>query len=233
MGQPAPLLSRCFTFYQQIFTLSSKRPFLRRARWSFASTFKLGISTFKDIPGFEYRPIEGLERLERYCPGGYHPASIGDVLKDRYRIVHKLGHGTYSTIWLSRDEQRKAYVAIKISTADSPRCEVDVLRAITDSSGVNDLGPAMMPSIQDQFEIEGPNGSHSCFVTSPAQSSIATARFSRVFKLETARVLVAQLVIAVAHVHAQGFVHGGESFQFRTKSVFYRVIRVMLARTFH
>lgn len=50
---------------------------------------------------------------------------------------------------------------------------------------------AMMPTIQDQIEIEGPNGTHSCIVTSPAQSSVATARSSRVFKIETARALVA------------------------------------------
>lgn len=168
------------------------------------------MSSFKNIPDFEYQPIEGVERLGRYRPGVYHPILIGDVLKDRYRIVHKLGHGTYSTIWLSRDEQREAYVAIKINTGDSPRCEADIIRAIADSSVADDRGRTMMPIVQDQFDIEGPNGSHSCFVTFPAQSSVATARFSRVFKIETARALVAQLILAIAYIHAQGFVHGGE-----------------------
>lgn len=39
----------------------------------------------------------------RYCPGGYHPVAIGDVYKDRYRVMLKLGYGLYSTVWLARD----------------------------------------------------------------------------------------------------------------------------------
>ena len=54
-------------------------------------------STYAD---FKYRWIDGAERLERYQPGGYHPVLIGDVLEKRYRVVHKLGYGTYSTIWI-------------------------------------------------------------------------------------------------------------------------------------
>ncbi|KKA20009.1 hypothetical protein T310_6007 [Rasamsonia emersonii CBS 393.64] len=52
----------------------------------------------------EYIPLEGVERLERYRPGGYHPVVIGGCLHDRYRIVHKLGFGAYSTTWLARDQ---------------------------------------------------------------------------------------------------------------------------------
>ncbi|KAF1921605.1 hypothetical protein BDU57DRAFT_55204 [Ampelomyces quisqualis] len=38
------------------------------------------------------------EPLQRYCGGGYHPAKLGDVLSHgRYRILHKLGWGRYST----------------------------------------------------------------------------------------------------------------------------------------
>ncbi|PYH76785.1 hypothetical protein BO82DRAFT_425296 [Aspergillus uvarum CBS 121591] len=50
-----------------------------------------------------YKPIEDVERMKYYQPGGYHPGTIGDRLHDRYRVIHKLGHGTYSTIWLARD----------------------------------------------------------------------------------------------------------------------------------
>lgn len=39
------------------------------------------------------------ERFENYRPGGYHPVSIGDELHNsRYRILHRLYHGLYSTI---------------------------------------------------------------------------------------------------------------------------------------
>lgn len=46
-----------------------------------------------------YEPLEGVERLEYYRAGGYHPVKIGDEFQGRYRVVHKLGYGSYSTTW--------------------------------------------------------------------------------------------------------------------------------------
>lgn len=46
------------------------------------------------------------EPLHRYGTGGYHPVRLGDLLKDgRYRIMHKLGWGGYSTVWAARDQR--------------------------------------------------------------------------------------------------------------------------------
>ena len=46
------------------------------------------------------------EPLHRYKKGGYHPIGLGDLLKDgRYRILHKLGWGGYSTVWAARDQR--------------------------------------------------------------------------------------------------------------------------------
>jgi len=36
--------------------------------------------------------------------GGYHPVSVGDVFKFRYKVVRKLGWGHFSTVWLADDE---------------------------------------------------------------------------------------------------------------------------------
>ena len=35
----------------------------------------------------------------------YYPVTIGQVLKNRYRIVTKLGYGTYSAAWLAWDDR--------------------------------------------------------------------------------------------------------------------------------
>lgn len=44
------------------------------------------------------------EEISLYCPGGYHPIHIGDFLRDgRYHILQKLGFGSFSTVWLARD----------------------------------------------------------------------------------------------------------------------------------
>jgi hypothetical protein len=46
------------------------------------------------------------EPLHRYKTGGYHPVSLGDQLHDgRYRILHKLGWGGYSTVWAAKDQR--------------------------------------------------------------------------------------------------------------------------------
>jgi hypothetical protein len=75
-----------------------------------------------------YEPIEGVEKLESYRAGGYHTITIGDRIHSRYQVVQKLGHGTYSTIWLARDQKHNRYVAIKVCTADSNPLEFTVLR---------------------------------------------------------------------------------------------------------
>ena len=79
---------------------------------------------------FEYDWIDGVERIERYQPGGYHPAKIGDIMHQRYQVVDKLGFGGYSTIWLARDTLESRYVALKVGIVDSPRQEIKVLQAL-------------------------------------------------------------------------------------------------------
>jgi hypothetical protein len=57
------------------------------------------------------------EPTHRYYDGTYYPICIGDVLHNRYRIIHKLGWGGFSTVWLARDEETNSDVALKILVA--------------------------------------------------------------------------------------------------------------------
>ncbi|PYI33392.1 protein kinase [Aspergillus indologenus CBS 114.80] len=144
-------------------------------------------------------------------PGGYHPVTIGDCLHDRYRVIHKLGHGTYSTIWLARDERSHIYVAVKVCTAYSRAPEIDVISELSKPHLLSDIGRTIIPSILDKFSIQGPNGEHICLVTRPARMSLSDAKngsWISLFQLEVARALAAQLVIAIHYIHSQGFVHG-------------------------
>ena len=79
-----------------------------------------------------------LEPLGRYNPGGFHPVAIGDTFYDgKYRVLHRVGHGAYSTVWLAENLHYEAgdstanqpthapdiaarYVAIKIFAANTP-----------------------------------------------------------------------------------------------------------------
>ena len=64
-----------------------------------------------------------LEDFEHYTIGGYHPTKIEDTFhRDRYQVVHKLGFGGYSTIWLARVKHLQRYVSLKILVAgDNPQ----------------------------------------------------------------------------------------------------------------
>lgn len=160
-----------------------------------------------------YEPLEGIERLENYQPGGYHPIRIGDMLHGRYKIVHKLGHGAYSTAWLASDKRMNRYVAVKVCTANTNPREVDIMSTLTEPhcSPDNHPGKMMIPSILDSFTAHGPNGNHTCFVTAPASASLSDLKdgsWIRLFQLDVARSLAAQLILAVDYVHSQGIVHG-------------------------
>lgn len=43
------------------------------------------------------------ERLPFYIRDEYYPMEIGEVVHVFYQVVAKLGYGTSSTVWLSRD----------------------------------------------------------------------------------------------------------------------------------
>ncbi|PYH68300.1 kinase-like protein [Aspergillus vadensis CBS 113365] len=164
-----------------------------------------------EIPRVLYEPIEDVERMEYYEAGGYHPVTIGDCFHHRYRVVHKLGHGTYSTIWLARDEVSNRYVALKICTADSNPLENSVLSRLSQPQKSPHIDRDLIPTISEIINIQGPNGKHTCLLTRPARTSLSDAKngsWNSLFQLEVSRAIVAQLIIAVQYIHSQGIVHG-------------------------
>ncbi|KAF8345533.1 hypothetical protein F5887DRAFT_167103, partial [Amanita rubescens] len=63
--------------------------------------------------------FDRIENIEKYKPGGLHPVSIGDVFANgRYKVLHKLGSGGSSTVWLARDSASETLVALKVLSAD-------------------------------------------------------------------------------------------------------------------
>lgn len=58
------------------------------------------------------------ETLPDYVASRYYPTRIGELIKERYQVVGKLGFGASSTVWLARDlryEPLKMYVKTRSS----------------------------------------------------------------------------------------------------------------------
>ncbi|KDR80218.1 hypothetical protein GALMADRAFT_61725 [Galerina marginata CBS 339.88] len=156
----------------------------------------------------------GLERYLNYRPGGFHPVHLGDKFQDkRYTVVNKLGYGSFSTVWLVRDEIQNLYASLKILSADaseySTGTEHDVLRRSTTGSG---SGKRFVLQFLDSFIHKGPNGKHLCVVTEVSGPSLAMwldaiSDFGEL-PLESARALIPQLAQGVEYLHSCDIVHG-------------------------
>lgn len=46
----------------------------------------------------------------QYLNGYFHLLRIGDILNERYEVVHKLGRGGFSTVWLAHGRREKTWL---------------------------------------------------------------------------------------------------------------------------
>jgi serine/threonine-protein kinase SRPK3 len=167
----------------------------------------------------------GVEPIECYRKGGFHPIHIDDVLQNRYRIVNKLGYGAYGTIWLVEDLDSGRCAALKVLAAEADKdsdsevkSEVAILRHLkrrqlnADSDGSD--GQEFLMEFFDDFKVEGPNGIHQCIVTEVLGPSIGTdvdeIYDEEWYPIEIAKMLVTQVIRGVAYLHTCGVVHGGK-----------------------
>ncbi|KAF7186687.1 Serine/threonine-protein kinase SRPK [Pseudocercospora fuligena] len=124
--------------------------------------------TSSDMPQIDPGFLVEEETVKGYNAEHYYPVVLGEVLKDRYRTVGKLGFGSASTVWLCRDETASdKYVALKVYINKSK-----VHRELPIYSHLNALkskhpGQQYVRRMLDSFEVEGPHGKHICLVHQP------------------------------------------------------------------
>lgn len=154
---------------------------------------------------------DDIEDLEQYRKGGFYPTYIADEIQNgRYRIVHKLGFGSFSTVWLAQDQHENRLVSLKFLRADTARetAESQILLHLRASHS----GHAFVLGLLDEFEVESPNGSHRCLVTEALGPSIGTVIYESSgnrLPRHISRAVAAQCVKGLAYLHSCGVVHGG------------------------
>ncbi|KAJ9150832.1 SKY1-Protein serine kinase [Pleurostoma richardsiae] len=161
------------------------------------------------------------EWAESYHPGGYHPVHLGDIFKDRYRVIRKLGYGEDSTVWLAVDDACKSFVAMKIEISnldkEDVRKEVELYQTLAEP-GRRSRSDCIM-KLQDYFEHEGPNGHHPCFVIEPMGPNVNAMlklcpefqvgepwerRFTKTF----AKRVLRDTLLGLESLHSEGIIHG-------------------------
>ncbi|RDB29753.1 Serine/threonine-protein kinase SRPK [Hypsizygus marmoreus] len=182
-----------------------------------------------------FRPsrLDNIEYVEDYRPGGFHPVAIGDAFaQGRYRVVHKLGFGGSSTIWLARN-RFGILVTLKVMRAEVSSKPVDEIPELAVplklSEYIQANGPVARSNIQtpeDHFTESGPNGSHLCLVYQLAGPSILSmsdspgrVAGSRRLRKDLARNVAKQVARAVNLMHTAGFVHG----DLTTSNILFRI----------
>ncbi|MCJ1462051.1 hypothetical protein MMC07_000651 [Pseudocyphellaria aurata] len=161
---------------------------------------------------------DDVESLEGYCPGGYgyHPVHLGDTFSaGRYEVIHKLGHGSYSTVWLCKDISLQRYVSVKVMVSepesqDQPRMRYEnkVLQALMNGDQSHP-GSKFVIHLLDEFTVDGPNGHHQCLVFPVALNSVRRAKKHRsMFPSQIAASIATQALLALSYIHSCGIIHG-------------------------
>ena len=174
---------------------------------------------------FPYRGLllDGIEDVQRYRPGGYHPIDIGDTLTngpDRYTILHKLGAGGFSTVWLVKRErtptqptaiEAASFFALKILCSDvgdmAENHEATILQHL---GQLGTAGHLNIVTLVDSFAVSGPNGKHRCLVFPLLGPKLASHQISGAMTPLKRYQVCRQLASAVAYLHAHGVCHGGK-----------------------
>ncbi|TPX13086.1 uncharacterized protein E0L32_006512 [Thyridium curvatum] len=148
---------------------------LRRIPWSGRAWKPLSFSN-TNFPRLPTQQRIEEELFPDYVASRYYPVRIGEILKDRYQIVGKLGFGASSTVWLARDLDGRRHVALKLYVhSGSMGKQLDhefLMYKRISGSPARHPGRNGIRELLDSFDVVGPDGSHRCLVHPPLWESV-------------------------------------------------------------
>ncbi|KAK6005948.1 hypothetical protein QM012_007590 [Aureobasidium pullulans] len=108
------------------------------------------------------------ETLPDYVASHSYPVRLGEIFRDEYQIVGKLGYVGTSTVWLARDLSERKHVAVKLyaksgfvrSYSDN---ELETYNRVENATQHHPRRTTIR-SLLHSFDIQGPTGSHLCLV---------------------------------------------------------------------
>ncbi|KGO70658.1 hypothetical protein PITC_055490 [Penicillium italicum] len=148
-----------------------------------------------------------------YNSANFYPAKPGEVLAKKFQLIVKIGWGTQSTVWLARDISRLKWQSEKIVTlkiincneADDARHEHEIESHLIQQNPGH-RGCVILRTCLDDFEVDGPEGKHTCLVYEPMREPlwILQRRFvDRKLPLPLAKAYIYFLLAGLDYLHSE------------------------------
>ncbi|UPK91555.1 hypothetical protein LCI18_002490 [Fusarium solani-melongenae] len=164
--------------------------------------------------GFELLPADRKveeETLPDYRAESFYPVRLGEVFASRYQAIAKLGFGTTSTVWLSRDPTEDVLVTLKVcNTGQESTQELAISNHIKAIDGSEHPGKKILRVALDDFKIKGPHGSHQCLVFPTLGLTYTDYRNlfpQRSLPKDVLRVTLFMVLLGLDFMHLAGVVH--------------------------
>lgn len=166
----------------------------------------------------KYRPLTRIshhETLRYYRPGGYHPILINDSLGEagRFKVLRKLGYGTFGTVWMCWDRNGGRLRAVKVMQADESEenyeQEVWLLERLSkgdDQVSVEEAYKNHLGVPLEHFWQDGPNGRHLCIVMPVLGPNVMKAK--ALGDVDFLKNVCSQVTSGLAFLHSKGMAHG-------------------------
>ncbi|TFY61482.1 hypothetical protein EVG20_g7037 [Dentipellis fragilis] len=163
------------------------------------------------------------ERFSWYTPTRFYPVNLGDVFRERYEVLAKMGYGSCRTVWLCRDLWEKKYVAVKVCISDYPGIQREraayahIRKTISLLGTTPETGAGLVRTSIDEFDLERTGsdseaGPHRCFVFEPLMLDLVHTRetLGKIFDREEVwKIITVHVLRALDFLHTKvGMVHG-------------------------